>query len=326
MTTDTNGRDAMRTELGRLDAAQAGDGEAFGELTRPLQREPHIHCYRMLGMLDDADDALQETLLRAWRHLGRFEPRASFRAWLYRIATNLCLTMLAGRARHEIAASTLPREAARGGGRQEDEVIRLDPYPDRLLDELGPSLPGPEAAVERREGVELAFVASVQMLPPRQRAALLLRDVLGYTAAEVASMLESSVAGANSTLQRARATLEREQLAGRITRDHDRDRTGAPAERALVRRLIAAWHAADVPSIVALLTEDAVLTMPPLPDRYVGREAIGGFLATVPGGGRLDRFRLTPTRANRQPALAAYVRRGRGRFPGPWGDRARDRG
>ncbi|MGH2558288.1 MAG: RNA polymerase subunit sigma-70 [Thermomicrobiales bacterium] len=290
-------------ELELLAAAQAGDERAFGALTRPLQRELHVHCYRMLGSLDDADDALQETLLRAWRQLVRFEPRAPFRAWLYRIATNVCLTMLARRTRRgEVPAAALEHDRD-DASRQEGEPVHLDPYPDRWLDELGP-----EAAVEQQEGVELAFVAAVQLLPPRQRATLLLRDVIGYTATEVAAMLETSVAGINSALQRARATLAQERIAARIARGHAR--TGTASEQALVRRLVDAWHAADVTAIVAVLTEDALLTMPPQPERYVGRHAIGAFLATVPGGGRLDRFRLVPTRANHQPAVAVYYRDG----------------
>ena len=179
--------------------------------------------------------------------------------------------------------------------------MHLDPYPDRLLDELGP-----ETAIEQQEGVERAFVAAVQLLPPRQRASLLLRDVIGYTTTEVASMLATSVAGVNSTLQRARATLEQERRAGRFARSHSR--TAAANERALVHHLVEAWHASDVNAIVAVLTEDALLAMPPQPERYVGREAIGAFLSTVPRGGRLDWVRLVPTRANRQPALADYAR------------------
>jgi RNA polymerase sigma-70 factor (TIGR02960 family) len=294
---DMDLHESARTESERLAAAQSGDAGAFGALTRQHERELHIHCYRMVGSLADADDALQETLLRAWRQLGRFAPRAPLRAWLYRIATNVCLTMLAQRARRGEVVVPL---------RQEGEPMHIDPYPDYLLDELAPTIPGPEATVERQESVELAFVAAVQFLPPRQRATLLLRDVIGYTAAEVAAMLSTSVAGVNSALQRARTTLDRARLAGQVTRAHSR--TGTANEQALVRRLAEAWHAADVRSIVALLTEDALLTMPPLPDRYMGREVIGAFLATVPGGGRLDRFRLVPTRANRQPALAIYFR------------------
>lgn len=179
--------------------------------------------------------------------------------------------------------------------------MNLDPYPDRILDELAP-----DAAAERQEGVELAFVAAVQLLPPRQRAVLLLRDVVGYTAAEAAEMLATSVACADSALQRARATLARGRDSGLVTRAHA---GGDPrTEQTLVRRLVDAWQAADVPSIVEILTEDALFTMPPEPTRYEGREEVGAFLATVPGGGRLDRFRLVPTRANRQPALAAYLR------------------
>lgn len=283
----------------RLAAAQAGDEGAFEELTLPLQRELHIHCYRMLGSLDDADDALQETMLRAWSQLDRFAPRAPFRAWLYRIATNVCLTMLDRRARRgEVALTVLT----------EEEPMHLDPYPDRLLDQLAPAATGPEATVVQQESVELAFVAAVQVLPPRQRATLLLRDVMGYSAAEVAPMLETSVAGVNSALQRARATLERERAVGRVTRAHAR--TDAVAEQALVGRLADAWQVADIPSMVALLTKDALLTMPPMPYRYEGAEAIGAFLAALPHGGQLDRFRLVPVRANRQPALAGYYREG----------------
>ena len=306
MMIDRDMDDNQHSEIEHLAAAQAGDEGAFGELTLPLQRELHVHCYRMLGSMDDADDALQETLLRAWRQLDRFEPRAPFRAWLYRIATNVCLTMLERRARRgEVAASALAAARA-AAGPKESEPMYLDPYPDRLLDELAPAAAGPEATVVQQEGVELAFVAAAQVLPPRQRATLLLRDVIGYTAAEVATMLETTVAGVNSALQRARATLERERIAGRVTRTHSR--TDPAIEQALVRRLADAWHAADVRSIVALLTEDALITMPPLPDRYVGRKAIGAFLASRPAGGRLERFRLVPTRANRQPAVAAYLR------------------
>jgi RNA polymerase sigma-70 factor (ECF subfamily) len=254
----------------------------------------------MLGSLHDADDALQETLLRAWRHLDRFEPRAPFRAWLYRIATNVCLTMLERRARHAEVPWTDLAEAGAGG--KEAEPMYLDPYPDRLLDELGPTASGPEATVVRQEGVELAFVAAAQFLPPKQRATLLLRDVIGYSAAEVAGMLETTVAGVNSALQRARATMEREQNAGRVTRLHAR--TDTATEQMLVRRLTDAWHAADVPGIVSLLTKDAVIAMPPQPDRYVGREAATAFLSDRRHG--IAGMRLIATRANHQPTVAAY--------------------
>lgn len=300
-------------DVDRLAAAQRGDEAAFDQLTQPFRRELHVHCYRMLGSLDDADDALQETLLRAWRGLDQFQPRAPFRAWLYRIATNVCLTLLHRQTRRGEAVSLDLAGGAVTPSGEEGEPVHLQPYPDHLLDELKSVTPGPAAMVEARESVELAFVAAAQMLPPRQRASLLLRDVVGYSAAEVATMLETSVAGVNSALQRARATLAQERDNGLLTRSHTSP--GSAVEQTLVRRLVDAWHDADVPAIVAILTEDALFTMPPLPNRYVGRDAIGAFLATGPAGGRLDRFRLIPTRSNRQPAVAAYYREhGEGRF------------
>jgi RNA polymerase sigma-70 factor (ECF subfamily) len=287
-----------QSDLESLAAAKLGDESAFHALTAPFSRELHIHCYRMLGSLDDADDALQETLLRAWRQIGGFEPRAPFRAWLYRIATNVCLTALTRRSRRE-----------RGRIERKDEQdVRLDPYPDPWLMDIGRFEQGPEATIERAESVHLAFVASVQFLPAKQRAALLLRDVLGYSAVESAEMLGITVAASNSALQRARGTIERERADGKITWDHGR--VSDETETLLVRRLVDAWQAVDVAGIVEILREDALLTMPPMPLRFSGREAIGRFLATGPGGGRLDRFRWIPTRANRQPAVAGYYREG----------------
>ncbi len=290
--------------IDHLIAAQQGNELAFEALTQPHQRELHVHCYRMLGTLDDADDALQETLLRAWRRIDQFEPRAPYRAWLYRIATNVCLTMLTQRARQIDRTATVPGHARDSTWRTEEVPVNLDPYPNRLLDDLAPAIPGPEATVELHESVEIAFVAAVQLLPARQRAILLLRDVIGYTAAEVAAMLATSVASINSALQRARATLEQERDASRIARKHSR--TSAENEQALVRRLVDAWHASDVQAIVAVLTDDAVFTMPPQPERFVGGDEIAAFLSTVPAGGRLDRFRVVPTQANHQPAVAVY--------------------
>lgn len=290
------------TEGTQLRAAQAGDTRAFEILTLPIRRELHIHCYRMLGTIDDADDALQETMLRAWRQIGSFEPRAPFRAWLYRIATNVCLTALEKRARlGEISWNDTVESVG-----EEGDNVYLDPYPDLLLDELIRREPEPDKAAVANESIELAFVAAVQHLPPKQRATLLLRDVIGYSAAEVAGMLETTTTGINSALQRARATLETERAAGRIARQHARG--SAVTEDRLVHQLIDAWHAADVPGIVSLLTDDALFTMPPQPLRVVGPEAITAFLSTVPAGGHLERFRLVPTRANRQPALAIYYR------------------
>ncbi len=303
MTFEAGPASQIAGESNFLAAARAGDGEAFDALTRQHDRAIHVHCYRMLGSLADADDALQETLVNAWRSIGRFEPRASIRAWLYRIATNVCLTMLARRKRRaEVPSSVLAGDSGDG------MPLMLEPYPDALIDALTATTTDPLAISVQRESVELAFVAAVQFLPSRQRAALLLGEVLGFPVAEIAAMLGTTVTGANSVLQRARATLERERTLGRVTREHV---AGDPsAERLLVRQLIDAWHLADVPAIVALLTDDAIVTMPPEPARVAGREAIAAFLTTVPGNGHLERFRLVPTRVNNQPAVAAYLRDG----------------
>ena len=264
-----------------LTAARAGDEEAFRRLTEEYVRELHVHCYRMLGSVQDAEDAVQETLLRAWRHLAGFERRSSFRSWLYRIATNVAWT--AGRRR---------------------QATEVSPYPDAYLEDLEAASEGPAARYDRRESVQLAFVAAMQLLPPRQRAVLLLHDVLGWSAIEVAGMLDTTPSGVNSTLHRARATLERrrEEAGLRL----DRTAASSETERALAGRFLAAWDAVDVAGLVALLKEDAVLTMPPFPLRYEGRAAIAEFFSTVPAGGALDQIRLVPTRANQQPALAAY--------------------
>jgi len=274
-------------ESALLAAAREGHEQAFERLLEPHRRALRAHCYRLLGSLHDAEDALQETSLRAWRSIDRFEPRGPFRAWLYRIATNVCLTAIERRARLPEALD--PEEA--------EVVSYLQPFPDRLLDT--------ELAVEERESLGLAFVSVMQLLPPRQRAVLVLREVLGWSAKEVADLLGDSVASVNSALQRAREKLDRERAAGRLARDH------APAspesEARLVGRFVAAWEAVDVDAIVALLAEDAVMTMPPEPMRLLGTRAIGEFLRTVPAGGALERIRLLPTRANGQPALAAYL-------------------
>jgi RNA polymerase sigma-70 factor, ECF subfamily len=267
-----------------LTAAAAGDEQAFVQLTAPLRRRLHTHCYRMLGSVHDADDALQETMLRAWRSIGRFEPRAELSSWLYRIATNVCLRMIEQR------------------GRREAEAIDgyLQPYPDALLEPETPEL-----VAERRETIGLAFVAAMQLLPPRQRAALILRDVLGWSAREAAELLGLSVAAANSALQRARERVAQERREGTLARFHQPADAGA--EAAVVRRFIEAWEAVDIERLTALLVGDALMTMPPEPMHLVGPAQIGGFFATVPMGGRLDLIRLLPARANGQPALAAYV-------------------
>ena len=281
-------------ERALLAAACAGDEQAFERLLEPHRRALRVHCYRLLGTLHDGEDALQETSLRAWRSLDRFEPRSPFRAWLYRIATNVCLTAIERRARAPEALD--PDEA--------EVASYLQPYPDRLLDT--------DLAVEERESVGLAFVSVMQLLPARQRAVLVLREVLGWSAKEVADQLGDSVASVNSALQRARERLERERAAGRLARDH------APAspesEARLMRMFVAAWEAVDVDAIVALLAEDAVMTMPPEPMRLAGTQAIAEFLRTVPAEGALERIRLLPTRANGQPALAAYLEDDGGSF------------
>jgi RNA polymerase sigma-70 factor (ECF subfamily) len=250
------------------------DERAFALLIEQHRRALHLHCYRMLGSLHDADDALQETMLRAWKGSDRYEPRAQLGTWLHTIATNVCLTAISRRRAR-------PTEMS-------ENLEHLQPYPDRLLEDL----------VER-ETVELAFITAIQLLPPKQRAVLILRDVLGWSAKEVAETLGDSVGAVTSALQRARRGLEG-------TRRH----VPAPgeAERALLKRFMAAWEAVDVDGLVSLLTEDALMTMPPEGMRIAGAQAIGDFFAAVPQDGRLDEIRLMPSAANRQPMLAAYAR------------------
>jgi RNA polymerase sigma-70 factor (TIGR02960 family) len=280
--------------------ARAGDEDAFRELTDPYRHELLLHCYRILGSLQDAEDLLQETLLAAWRGLGRFEGRASLRAWLYRIATNRCLNMLRDRGRRpqELPPMAEPPEPTR-----HTDPIWLEPYPDALLDGVADTSPAPEARYEMREAVGLAFVAALQHLPPRQRAVLVLRDVLGFHAAEVADMLESSEASVKGALQRARATLDTHLPAG------GRERAPLPRsarERELVRRFVDAVERGDIDGVVSLLTADAWLTMPPQPYEYQGPAAIAGFLhdRQIRRGAPL---RLVATRANGQPAFGCYL-------------------
>jgi RNA polymerase sigma-70 factor, ECF subfamily len=274
-----------------LQAALAGDKAQFGLLVAPHVRELHAHCYRMLGSFHDAEDATQETLLRAWRHLHTFRGRAPLRAWLYRIATTTCLKMLASSQRR--------RAAARPDGA---EVPWLEPYPDRLLDDLPHDGPDPAAVAEQRESVALAFVVALQQLTGRQRAVLVLREVLGWRAAEVAELLATSVPAVNSALQRARAGLDRGLPPAGISA-----RSLPVPEQEVLRRFMLAWQRCDLEGLAALLAEDAVLHMPPQSLRYLGREQVARFFGAVPAGGRLDRIRLVATRANGQPALAAYL-------------------
>jgi RNA polymerase sigma-70 factor (ECF subfamily) len=262
-------------------AAQAGDERAFRALVEPYRRALEVHCYRMLGSVHDAEDVAQETLLRAWRALERFERRASVHTWLYRIATNACLDEIERRPRRP-------------------EPV-LDPYPDDRLDDAATPIADPAARYAAREGMELAFLTAIQWLPGRQRAVLVLRDVLGWTGQEVAELLDSTVAAVNSALQRARATIEQELGTRPVA-------PARSAERELLRRYVDAWEQADIAALVALLREDAVLSMPP--ERAVhGAAEIGAFMAS--GCGVLG-YVARPTAANRQPAVEMLERTGDG--------------
>ena len=289
-----------------LDRASRGDESAFERLVDPHRRELHVHCYRIVGSLQDAEDLVQETLLSAWRGLGRFEGRASFRSWLYRIATNRCLNALRDRGRRLPELPALPADAPEPPQPSRmREPIWLEPCPDTLLEGVADTAQGPDARYEQREAVGLAFVAGLQQLPPRQRAVLVLRDVLGYRAREVAEMLEVSEASVTSALHRARSALDADRATGGRARA---PLPNSPTERELVARFTEAFEDGDVEGLVALLTEDARLTMPPEPLEYQGPAAIASFLSAVPAGGRLDLFRLVPTRANGQPAFGCYLR------------------
>jgi RNA polymerase sigma-70 factor, ECF subfamily len=282
-----------------LARARAGDEDAFQELTDPYRRELQLHIYRIVGSLHDAEDLVQETLLAAWRGLERFEERASIRAWLYRIATNRSLDALRASRRRPEEQRMIPMPDPT----RFNEPVWLEPYPDVLLDGIADDAPGPEARYEAKEAIALAFIVGLQHLVPQQRAVLVLRDVLGFRAAEVAEMLDTSEASVNSLLRRARAAFEtRLPAAGR-------ERAPLPdskLEREIVGRFAEAVEIGDVDAMVALLTDDAWLTMPPLPQAYQGRDVIGAFL-----GGREQRrgtpLRVVPTRANGQPAFGCYL-------------------
>jgi RNA polymerase sigma-70 factor (TIGR02960 family) len=286
-----------------ISRAQAGDGDAFRELTEPYRRELQVHCYRMLGSFQDAEDALQDTLLAAWQGLGGFEVRASLRTWLYRIATNRCLNARRSASRRPAkewdVPDVEPPEPTRLG-----EVVWLQPLPDALLDGAIDVPLGPEARYEQSESISLAFVTALQLLPPRQLAVLILRDVLGFHANEVADMLDSTVESVNSALKRARAGLERQ-------RPPIGDREPPPAsnsrsEDAIVARFVRAYESADLDALVALLTDDVFISMPPMPFEYQGRDVAVRFCASIFAAGR--RFDLVRTRANGQPAFGAYLR------------------
>jgi RNA polymerase sigma-70 factor (ECF subfamily) len=298
-----------------LARAQAGDGEAFGQLAEPFRRELHVHCYRMLGSAQDAEDLLQETLVAAWRGIGQFEGRSSLRAWLYRIATNQCLNALRGGKGRALAARRRDAAGAPGAGMPGqamalpepatgDEPAWLEPYPDTLLAELPDAAPGPEARYEARESISLAFIAALQRLPPRQRAALVLRDALGYRAAEAADMLGCTLDTVNGSLKRARAA-----LSGLLPGDalSQAPLPGSAAERRVIDKFTDAFERGDVTALVALLTDDAWLTMPPWPFGFRGRPAAERLLSALVFRGGSRRFLLVPARANGQPAFACFV-------------------
>jgi len=290
-----------------LERARAGDGDAFRQLADPYRRELQVHCYRILGSLQDAEDALQDTLLAAWRGLSAFEERGSIRPWLYRVATNCCLNALRSASRRPRVGWRVPDveplEPTRRG-----EVVWLEPYPDLLLEGLPDHAPGPEARFESSEAISLAFVTALQLLPARQRAVLILRDVLGFRAREVAGMLDTTVESVTSALKRARATVGSRLGAG------DREPpppANSPAEAELAARLTRAYETGDVDRLVALLTEDVWVAMPPVPLQYQGLELAARFHTTVTfRQGRT--YQLVPTRANGQLAFGAYLRDPRG--------------
>jgi RNA polymerase sigma-70 factor (TIGR02960 family) len=274
--------------------AGLADAAEFGALAERYRRELHVHCYRMLGSFDEAEDLLQETFFRGWRARGTFQGHASPRAWMYRIATNACLDFL----RRNPRKAHVKRD---GDGSEFVEVTWMQPYPDTLLDEVGPSEAEPDAVVVKRESIELAFLTAIQLLPPRQRAVLLLCDVLDWSAAEVAAWLETSVASINSALQRARATLQRER-GGRPSAPTDE-------QRVLLRKYIEATDRADIEAFVALVHEDVLNTMPPEPEFIYGHAAMRQALQEAFDTQTFGQFRCIETWANRQPTAACYLRK-----------------
>lgn len=282
-----------------ISRARAGDDDAFRELTAPHVRELQVHCYRMLGSFQDAEDALQDTLLTAWQGLSGFEGRASLRTWLYRIATNRCLNARRSASRRppkewNIPAIELPEPTRLG------EVVWLEPFPDALFEGAIDVPLGSDARYEQTESISLAFVTALQVLPPRQLAVLILRDVLGFNANEVADMLDSTVESTNSALKRARANLQHRPANRELPPASD-----SPFEEAIVAKFVSAYEAADLDALVALLTSDVFISMPPIPLEYEGRDAATRLCAIILGPDR--RFKLVHTRANGQPAFGTYL-------------------
>ncbi|HEX8053542.1 MAG TPA: sigma-70 family RNA polymerase sigma factor [Thermoleophilaceae bacterium] len=287
-----------------LEQASAGDQDAFGRLVEPYRGELHAHCYRMLGSTHDAEDALQEALLRAWRALARFEGRSALRSWLYTIATNTCLNAIAKRPKRVLPVDYAPAsDPHTAPGEPIVETVWIEPYPDEMLG-LEDGLAGPDARYEQRESIELAFVAALQHLPPNQRAVLILREVLGFSAKEVAEALETSVASVNSALQRARAAVD-ERVPDQSQQQTLRN-LGDDELRELVARYVDAWERDDVETFAGMLAEDATFAMPPLASWYQGREGIAAWAARWSMNG-LWRWRTVVTRANGQPAIGFYA-------------------
>jgi RNA polymerase sigma-70 factor (ECF subfamily) len=293
-----------------LAAARAGDETAFGALVERYQRELQVHCYRMLGSFEDSEDLAQETFLRAWRKRESFEGRSTFRAWLYRIATNACLDFLDRHPRRPLPRQVIATPGSQAPAHPPAEIPWLQPYPDRLLEPIAPSDAEPDAALVAKETIELAFLAAIQHLPRRQRAVLILRDVLGWSANETAALLEVSVAAVKSALQRARPTLKAHLPEQRLHWAPSSEPTAE--ERMLLQRYMDAHERADMHTLAELLREDAFMSMPPHPMWFMGRASILAFSADVfdPASPMYHgRWRSLPTRANHQPAAAHYVQR-----------------
>ena len=281
-----------------LQRARAGDGDAFTELTEPYRRELHVHCYRMLGSVTDADDLLQETMIAAWRGLDSYTGRASLRSWLYRIATNRCLNAIRASKRRPRPEPLPPFEPPEPSRRS--DVTWLQPYPDAWLRAVVDPVAEPAQSVETYESVRLAFITALQRLPPRQTATVVLRDVLGFSADEVAAMLDSTPTAVKGLLQRGRAAL---------AATYDAGIAGTSDDTSLARRFADAYSSDDVDALLALLTDDAWLAMPPAPHEYHGREAVGSFLRTSAAGRGGIRLVLLSTAANGQPAFTCHLER-----------------
>jgi RNA polymerase sigma-70 factor (ECF subfamily) len=292
--------DDRRVTTDLIELARSGNEAAFEELVGPYRHEMQVHCYRLLGSLDSAEDAVQEALTAAWRGLSAFRGGSSIRTWLYRIATNRCLNMLRSASRRPAESLPMfdvePPEPTRQG-----EVVWVDPYPDILLADLEDPAGNPEARYTAREAISLAFITALQLLPPRQRVVLVLRDVLDFSGREVAELLHTTSQSVASALKRARTTMARQLGA-------DRPHTAnSPAEQQVLAKLVRAYEDGDVDALVALMSDDVWLRMPPAPLEYQGRDLARRFLSTI-AFGHSRRYRLVPTRANKQPAFGVYLR------------------